>query len=237
MNTTNPSAAANRVNATGSRPAAETTRAMQPSADSRAQTLQRLPRLTLHFPQTRAPSEQLHLAVTPTPTPGDYPPARHNRPTATYSGSGSVRVWGLSGGVGLMAGRGPAPKRSDQRRRQNVRQFELVAIPGAAVVAPTLGVEAHPMAGAWFAALEHGPEAQFYTPAMWQRARIVAVMLSRLLESARPSAQMWAALQTDMRGLLCDPAEMRRLGIEVQARISKPADVIDYRARLTGGSA
>jgi hypothetical protein len=66
---------------------------------------------------------------------------------------------------------------------------------------------------------------------MWQRARIAAELLSRLLASDRPSSQMYAALQVDMKALLCDAAELRRLGIEVAPR-KTTADIIDWRARV-----
>ncbi len=110
----------------------------------------------------------------------------------------------------------------------------MTRVHGAAGKAPALGFEAHPLAADWFAALAHGAEAQFYTPALWQRARIVAVMLSKLLESGRPSSQMYAALQTDMKALLVDAGELQRLGIEVQANEpDTKSNVIDYRARLS----
>lgn len=107
-----------------------------------------------------------------------------------------------------------------------------------AAPAPDLGFEAHALAVSWFEALKDGPEAKFYTAAMWQRARVVADMLSRLLLSARPSSQMYAAIQADMKSLLVDAAELRRLGIEVQAAEPVPAgdNVIDWRARASAGA-
>jgi hypothetical protein len=109
---------------------------------------------------------------------------------------------------------------------------QVTTVEGAAVSVPELGFEAHPLAAAWYAALGDGPEAQFYTPAMWQRARIAVELLSRLLASDRPSSQMYAALQVDMKALLCDAAELRRLGIEVVAQRKTTADAIDWRARV-----
>lgn len=101
-------------------------------------------------------------------------------------------------------------------------------------------MEVHPVVADWYAALADGPEAQFYTPAMWQRARIVARMLSGVLEAGRPSSQMYAALQADMKSLLVDAGELRRLGIEVQAADPAPAEgdnVIDWAARVSGATA
>jgi hypothetical protein len=72
---------------------------------------------------------------------------------------------------------------------------------------------------------------------MWQRARIVAKMLSGVLEAGRPSSQMYAALQADMKSLLVDAGELRRLGIEVQAAEEPAVAVVtDFRARLATSS-
>ena len=133
---------------------------------------------------------------------------------------------------------GPPPKRSDQRRRRNKPAIDISKVPGAAAAAPDLGFEVHQVVADWYAALSLGAEAQFYTPAMWQRARIVARMLSGVLESGRPSSQMYAALQADMKSLLVDAGELRRLGIEVQPAEPAPSadNVIDWRARATAGA-
>ena len=133
---------------------------------------------------------------------------------------------------------GPPPKRSDQRRRRNAPNIPISKVEGAAASQPELGMDVHPVVADWYAALSQGPEAQFYTPAMWQRARIVARMLSGVLEAGRPSSQMYAALQADMKSLLVDAGELRRLGIEVQAAEPAPdADnVIDWAARVASTS-
>lgn len=130
---------------------------------------------------------------------------------------------------------GPVPKRSEHRRRRNAPARPIAQVGGAAAEVPALDVEGvHPLAVSWFEALADGAEAQFYTPAMWQRARIVAVMLSDLLRSAKRSSMMYAAIQNDMKSLLVDAGELRRLGIEIQAAEVPAADnVIDYRARVS----
>jgi hypothetical protein len=132
---------------------------------------------------------------------------------------------------------GPPPKRSDQRRRRNKPAIAIDKVTGACPQ-PALGIEVHPLVADWYSALADGPEGRYYTAAMWQRARIVAKMLSGVLEAGRPSSQMYAALQADMKSLLVDAAELRRLGIEVQAVDSAPAadNVIDWRARATAGA-
>jgi hypothetical protein len=135
-----------------------------------------------------------------------------------------------------MGVRGPVPKRSDHLHghRSKADLSRVAKVDGAAVVVPELGFEAHQLVVDWFASLADGAEAQFYTPAMWQRARIVAEMLSRLLSSSRPSAQLYTAIQQDMKSLLVDAGELRRLGIEVQAAVLEPvagSNVIDWASR------
>lgn len=134
---------------------------------------------------------------------------------------------------------GPPPKRSDQRRRRNAPAIPIEKVEGAAASQPELGLEVHPLVADWYAALSLGPEAQFYTPAMWQRARIVARMLDGVITAGRPSSQMYAALQADMKSLLVDAGELRRLGIEVQAAeaVSEADNVIDWRARVASAPA
>ena len=128
---------------------------------------------------------------------------------------------------------GPPPKRSDQRRRRNAPAIPISKVDGAATSAPALGVEVHPIVADWYAALSLGAEAQFYTPAMWQRARIVAKLLDTVVMSGKPSSMMYAALQSDMKALLVDAGELRRLGIEVQAAEPEATNnVIDWRSRV-----
>lgn len=140
-----------------------------------------------------------------------------------------------------MGARGPVGKRSDQRHghRTKAEQAKITKIQGAAATQPELGLEVHSLVADWYAALAEGPEAQFYTPAMWQRARIVARMLDGVLTSGRPSSQMYAALQADMKSLLVDAGELRRLGIEVQAAEPSPSgdNVIDWASRVPGATA
>ncbi len=137
-----------------------------------------------------------------------------------------------------MGTRGPVPKRADQRRRRNASAIPVDSVAGAAAEAPELGFDVDPVVADWYAALADGPEARYYTPAMWQRARIVAKMLHGVVQAGRPSSQMYAALQQDMKSLLVDAGELRRLGIEVQAAEpagERPDNVIDWRERATAG--
>lgn len=140
-----------------------------------------------------------------------------------------------------MGTRGPVPKRSDQRRRRNIPTGPPVEqVGGAAIEVPPLGIPVSDVVAEWYAALADGPEARYYTPAMWQRARIVAQMLDGVLTSSRPSAQMYTALQQDMKALLVDAGELRRLGIEVQADEAAgdvdTSNVVDWSKYASGTS-
>jgi hypothetical protein len=88
-------------------------------------------------------------------------------------------------------------------------------VEGAAVEPPELGFAVHPLAAAWYDALKGGPEARYYTPATWQRARLAAEELSRYLYAEKRSPTMHAAIQADMKALLVDAGELRRLGIRL----------------------
>lgn len=128
---------------------------------------------------------------------------------------------------------GPVPKRSEQRRRVNAPARPLVKPVGAAP-APALGLDdAHPLAVELYEALKGSAEARFFTPAVWQRARVHVLVLSTLLRSSRMSSQMYAALQGDWKSLLVDPAEQRRLGIEVQAVAEVDVDAERADATVT----
>jgi hypothetical protein len=116
-----------------------------------------------------------------------------------------------------MGTRGPAPKRENQRRRQNKPKRPVEKRPGGAAAAPELDLEeAHPLAAALFQALKNSPESAYLTSAAWQRARVSAHVLSTQLNSGRISAVLYQAIQADWKALLIDAGELRRLGIEIQ---------------------
>lgn len=140
-----------------------------------------------------------------------------------------------------MAGIGPPPKREAQRRRQNKPQRPVEHVQGA-VAAPDLDLpDAHPLAVSVYEALKASVEADYLTAAAWQRARVSVHVLSRQLNEDRMSPTMYAALQQDWKALLIDPAELRRLGIEVDRRpkvdedeLAATASLDEYRAARTG---
>lgn len=141
---------------------------------------------------------------------------------------------------------GPAPKRSDQRRRRNAPERPIEQPTGAASDAPALLLDGvHPLAAALYEALRDSPEAQYYTPAVWQRARISTLVLSNALSAGgKMSAIMYSAIQSDWKDLLISPADQRRLGIEVQRADTGPdpedervvSQIDEYRRRLAESS-
>jgi hypothetical protein len=74
----------------------------------------------------------------------------------------------------------------------------------------------HPLAKDLYEAIKNSPEAAYFTPAAWQRARVSTFVLSEQLLADKMSAVLYTALQQDWKALLVDPAELRRLGIEVR---------------------
>lgn len=124
-----------------------------------------------------------------------------------------------------MAGRGPVPERSDERRRRNkdAVEIEQVALTED-VYGPELNLpDAHALAKDFYEGLRTSPQSQYLQPSDWQKARICAQILSDYLEDPRRSAiKAQVALQA-MTDLLVTEGERRRLRIEV-ARAEKADD-------------
>lgn len=118
-----------------------------------------------------------------------------------------------------MAGRGPVPKRSDRRlgHRAKAEREAATSAPGAAVVSVPAAVESwHPLARDWFDSLAASGQSAYYEPSDWAQARVWAQVLSGVLSSARPSAQMVAAWQTGAAELLTTEGARRRVRLELQ---------------------
>ena len=140
--------------------------------------------------------------------------------------------------------RGPAPKRSDQRRRANKPESQGAAettTAGAAGDQPELGFEAHQLVVDMWGALGKSVEGKFFSHADWQRARYELFFVNGLFESGRIGAQAWQAVQAGLSALLISPADKRRAGIELKKATSDPdeeAAVVQleqYRAALSSG--
>ena len=136
---------------------------------------------------------------------------------------------------------GPAPKRSEVRRRRNKQDIDRVQVAGP-VEAPDLGIEdAHPLAVDLYEALKQSGQARWYEPSDWARARLLVWSLSKMLDAGRPSAMLLAALQKDMDALLVSEAERRRVRMEIErgavddsAERAKVAQMEKYRRAVSG---
>src|SRR5687768_5669110 len=114
-----------------------------------------------------------------------------------------------------MGTRGPVPARSSQRRRRNKVEIDKVVLDDEVLV-PKLGLTVHPIAAEFYASLHTSGQARFYEPSDWQRARITTKLLSDLLESGKPSAMLYAALQRDFEALLVSEGDRRRVRMEIE---------------------
>lgn len=136
---------------------------------------------------------------------------------------------------------GPVPKRSDQRRRVNRPEVDVVSAPGAAFVAvPEVNPAWHELAREWFESLKASGQAVFYEPSDWASARVWAEVLSRQLLAGRMSAPMLAAWSAGATELLTTEGARRRARIELaKASVDEDeeasvASLEFYRDRLSG---
>lgn len=156
-----------------------------------------------------------------------------------------------------MGTRGPVPVRSDQRRRTNSPEAQVVAVTTERTVpVPPADSEWHPVALAWYEALADSGQAIFYEPSDWATAYLVAESMHRDLgpqvvgttESGQVIKDViplkGASLSAYLRAfsvLMVTEGDRRRAQLELErAQHSDPdADraagtVSDIRARLTG---
>lgn len=138
-----------------------------------------------------------------------------------------------------MGARGPAPKRSDQRRRRNKD--------GGAVDGGMLQVEVeqpepreglHPRADGWYRSLATSGQAEFYADSDWQVALLCAEAIDLFMDTGR--ATLLAEIRAFQSQLLSTEGERRRARLELE-RVSveeEAADVSEldeYRRRLKSG--
>jgi hypothetical protein len=140
---------------------------------------------------------------------------------------------------GVPGAGGPVPKRSTERRRRNADSAtQVVAPPLAAVEAPPLPEDTAPLAREWYESLQTSGQAQFYEPSDWLSAKILAAQLTAHISSGYRSAVMFSAIWSAMGELLTTEGARRRVRLEIDRPVAdavKPANVTDYRARLTKG--
>lgn len=153
-----------------------------------------------------------------------------------------------------MGSRGPAPKRSVERRRRNRVDVESVVVAGP-VEPPAASEGWHPVAVQWFEALKQSGQAVFYEPSDWALAVVVAESISRELNpqpvvvgrgadaevvmvSLPPKGASLAAWLKAMTSLLVSEGDRRRMRLELERGEGEPGEVTDLaevRARLAAG--
>lgn len=135
---------------------------------------------------------------------------------------------------------GPVPKRTDQRRRANATEIEVSVAPATGVTFPKADPSLHPIAREWFDALGQSGQAAFFEPSDVAQAKLLAYVMSDMLNSDRMSAQMFASVLTGASELLTTEGSRRRLRIELakanegpsEADLAATADMASYRKRL-----
>src|SRR5690606_32668136 len=97
-----------------------------------------------------------------------------------------------------LGSRGPAPKRSAERRRRNKdSQVESVEVVGAVEVPDPLD-HWHPLATAWYESLIGSGQSRFFEPSDWAQARYIAEAITRNLEADRFSSELFKAVLSGM---------------------------------------
>lgn len=156
-----------------------------------------------------------------------------------------------------MGTRGPVPKRSTQRRRQNKESKPEKAAGAKQVKPPEPHEKWHPAAKAWYESLAESGQSAFYEPSDWATAYLIAESISRDLkpqvvgvneETGEPTmavipmkgASLSAYLKA-MTALMVTEGDRRRARLELERGGSdpapKPAGVTaldEYRRRLAG---
>ena len=133
-----------------------------------------------------------------------------------------------------MPGRGPAPKRSSQRRRVNKTGTQTIAAPGT-VAQPPAPEAWGSLATNWYRSLAESGQSVFYEPSDWQTAIVAGWLLDEWMDTRK------AATMNEFRmlcaQLLATEAERRRGRLEIQrdqsdAPSKGDAAVAQYRAKL-----
>lgn len=140
-----------------------------------------------------------------------------------------------------MGKRGPAPKRSSERRRRNRNPNPQKAKATGKVSPPPVDRTWHPIAKDWYRSLKESGQSQFFEPSDWQAARYVAEVMTRGLASGEvPTAQLMRVIWSAMTDLLTTEGARRRIALEIERegdgeKGKPPAGVTaleDYRRKL-----
>lgn len=123
-----------------------------------------------------------------------------------------------------MGDRGPIPKRSDERVRRNKDEVPVDTVTAIGPVEiPELGINnPHPLLKDLYESMKTSAQSKFYEPSDWAKARITFHFLNKQLRSSKPSAQMVAALFSDLTSLMLTEGDRRRLRLEVERNPTAP---------------
>lgn len=127
---------------------------------------------------------------------------------------------------------GPVPKRSEERVRRNVEVIPIEKLVAAGlVIAPPLALDdPHPMVVNFYDSLKESAQAKYYEPSDWEYARYVMYFINKLMrQGEKPSAVMFAAINSALSNLLVTEGDRRRVRIEVE-RDGQEAEITDIAA-------
>ena len=131
---------------------------------------------------------------------------------------------------------GPVPKRSDQRRRRNKDNGEVVkVVSDGEVRGPDLKGQHCAVAKRFYEGLRRSGQAQFFEPSDWAAAELAVLAIDAFVK--RPSAVMLSSINSAMSNLLVTEGDRRRVRMELErpAEDEETADVSwieDARRRL-----
>jgi hypothetical protein len=134
---------------------------------------------------------------------------------------------------------GPAPQRSDQRRRRNKVDIDRAPVDTDQVYGPDAPEWLSGLALEWYESLRTSGQAIYYTDSDWAAALIVARAIERFDE--RPSAHMLTAILSGLGSLAATEGDRRRLRIELERQQGPDADeqagvtaIDEWQRRLSG---
>ncbi|WP_156365102.1 hypothetical protein [Sciscionella sediminilitoris] len=134
-----------------------------------------------------------------------------------------------------MGERGPAPKRSSQRRRQNKPEHPITESARRQVCEPPKPADTawHPVAQQWYESLGQSGQCVYYTASDWALAYMLAESISRdlkprfvgisgetgeaIIQQMPIGGTSLTAYLKGMTDLLVSEAARRRAGVELQA--------------------
>jgi hypothetical protein len=132
----------------------------------------------------------------------------------------------------------PLPKRNAERRRRNKESANAKATRHGKVTSPNPPETLHPVASRWYLSLRQSGQSDFFEPSDWAAALYVAEAMTRNLEMARFSSQLFSVVWTAMDGLLTTEQARRRARVEVEraegVEQAPPgvSAIDDYRKRM-----